>query len=182
MVPLVGQSPTVLPARPQSQTNFASFNIAWSSFRGYTHTHTHTHTDTYKPLNTLSVVIFPFTGSQGCILGCCTGFWIDVVTHGKWCLNLCVHVCVCVWVPIACVSMRVYMCMGICMYAWIFPGSTGKRCRRTPFSAVLPVINHAATLIYVPLLVALSFILGGRISPSRSSGETASACSIHIAF
>lgn len=49
LVPLVGQPATVLRVCPHSQTNFASFNIAWSSFRGckvrgmeYTHAHTHT--------------------------------------------------------------------------------------------------------------------------------------------
>ena len=52
MVPLVGQSPMALQACPRSQTNFAFFNIAWSSFRGCVVGVQCTHTDTYTSMQT----------------------------------------------------------------------------------------------------------------------------------
>ena len=94
---------------------------------------------------------------------------------------VCTCVCVCVFLSPVC------LCVFTCTWEYVCVREYSRALRDSdaeehPFLLSLRVINHAATLIYVPLLLALSFILGGRISPSRSSGETASACSIHIAF
>lgn len=82
-----------------------------------------------------------------------------------------VCVCDCVW--ILCVSVCVCKRMGICIWAFVelHTPQLYKNVTQTPLSAVLRVINHAAILIYVPLLVALPFILGKRISPLHRFGK-----------
>lgn len=53
----------------------------------------------------------------------------------------------------------------------------------TPLSAVLRVINHTAILIYVPLLVALPFILGGKnITLAQLWKALDAVCHMRIAF
>lgn len=122
MVPLEGQSAMVLQAHSHSQTNFASFNIAWSSFRGcgdgvqYTRRHACKHIYCF--------VIFFLSSSRGYILGCCKGFWIYLVTHG-WCLwiYLCVFInnCFCV------ISMYIHVqIMYVCLCICISPCSAKK--------------------------------------------------------
>lgn len=76
------------------------------------------------------------------------------------CLNLlCVYVCV---------QMYGNMYVSLCGLAY---SPALQKVKQTPLSAVLRVINHTASLIYVPLLVALPFILGKRISPLHSFGK-----------
>lgn len=84
MVPLVGQSSMVLQAHFHSRTNFASFNIAWSSFRGIGVQYTHRPIQACKHI--YFVVIFPLSSSLRSILGNRT---IDVVTHVKSCMCIC---------------------------------------------------------------------------------------------
>lgn len=177
MVPLVGQSPTALQACPRSQTNFASFNIAWSSFRGSVvgvhSTHTDTHLQAFKqrlccnfPAHQLSRVYFRMLQR---LLDWCGYTWQMVA--GVVCEYMRMLVCVIAFVPSP--ILCAYVCMArytACVRLHISPFY--KKQDANILSAVLRVINHTATLIYVPLLVALSFILGGEgASPMHSSGE-----------
>ena len=106
-----------------------------------------------------------------------------MITHGKWCLSM--YVCNKLFLCHLCVNMcidvqdNIYLCLAHAC-SLVFPKGDSN-----PVSAVLSctVINHAATLNYVPLLVALSFIFGGKnITVAQLWGEVASVPSIHIAF
>ena len=77
-----------------------------------------------------------------------------MLTHGKLFVNLCV--CMIVF------ESSMYVCVQV---------RSCKRSEANPPSVVLKIINHTATLIDVPLLVALPFILGRRILPLHSFGE-----------
>lgn len=111
---------------------------------------------------------------------------------------MCLHVANCFWTCV-CVTCFWIFCWSACVWTWeyvhenmyvCFSGlayspaaqqqeHTHKKNEANSRCAVLQVINHAAAVIYVPLLVALSFILRRRISPLHSFGERDEFCLLH---
>lgn len=160
MVPLVGQSPTALQARLILHPlilHGAHLEHVGSGYTQHTHTWTHTSIQTHFlccnfPSQQLSRVYFRMLQR---VLDWCGYTWQMVSELARVCECFC----------IICVSMCVHMCMGIyihicvCVRACVLAYSPSlQESDANTLSAVLWVINHTATLIYVPLLVALSFI------------------------